>query len=77
MTRPRWSARRVRIEASLGRAVKGGKLDSERAREVSGLIELTTELEAIAGADLVLEAVPEDQQLKLDVMEAINQAWAR
>jgi 3-hydroxybutyryl-CoA dehydrogenase len=62
----------VRIDASLARGVKGGKLDSERARDAREKIDLTTELDAIAGADLVLEAVPEDQQLKLEVMEAIN-----
>jgi 3-hydroxybutyryl-CoA dehydrogenase len=37
-------------------------------------IELTTELDAIAGAALVVEAVPEDLQLKLGVMRAIDSA---
>jgi 3-hydroxybutyryl-CoA dehydrogenase len=63
---------RARIDASLARAVKGGKLDSAQARDASEMIDLTTDLEGIAGADLVLEAVPEDQRLKLEVMEAIN-----
>ncbi|MGN6867433.1 MAG: 3-hydroxybutyryl-CoA dehydrogenase [Solirubrobacteraceae bacterium] len=61
-----------RIETSLARAVRGGKLDERRAREVRERIELTTELEAIAQADLVVEAVPEDERLKLSVMEAID-----
>ena len=63
---------RVRIDISLARAVKGGKLDSERARDAREMIDLTTDLEGIGGADLVLEAVPEDHRLKLEVMEAIN-----
>jgi 3-hydroxybutyryl-CoA dehydrogenase len=63
---------RARIDISLARAVKGGKLDSERARDAREMIDLTTELEGIGGADLVLEAVPEDQRLKLEVMDAIN-----
>jgi 3-hydroxybutyryl-CoA dehydrogenase len=63
---------RTRIDTSLARAVKGGKLDSEQARDAREMIDLTTDLEEIGGADLVLEAVPEDQRLKLDVMEAIN-----
>jgi 3-hydroxybutyryl-CoA dehydrogenase len=63
---------RARIDTSLARAVKGGKLDSTRARDAVELIDLTTDLEGIAGADLVLEAVPEDQRLKLEVMEAIS-----
>src|SRR5436305_13878433 len=62
---------RVRIDTSLARAVQGGKLDSTRAREAWGLIDLTTDLKTIAGADLVLEAVPEDHRLKLEVMEAL------
>jgi 3-hydroxybutyryl-CoA dehydrogenase len=63
---------RVRIDTSLGRAMKGGKLDSAQARAAREMIDLTTDLEEIAEADLVLEAVPEDQRLKLEVMEAIN-----
>ena len=63
---------RARIDTSLARAVKGGKLDSERARDAREMIDLTTDLEGIGGADLVLEAVPENQRLKLEVMEGIN-----
>jgi 3-hydroxybutyryl-CoA dehydrogenase len=61
-----------RIEISLARAVRGGKLDEESAHEARERIELTTELRAIGEADLVVEAVPEDEQLKLEVMGAID-----
>ncbi|HET6869961.1 MAG TPA: 3-hydroxybutyryl-CoA dehydrogenase [Solirubrobacteraceae bacterium] len=61
-----------RIDASLARAVRGGKLDEAGARSARERIELTTELEAISQADLVVEAVPEDERLKLSVMEAID-----
>jgi 3-hydroxybutyryl-CoA dehydrogenase len=61
-----------RIDASLARAVRGGKLDDEQVRAVRERIELTTRLETIAEADLVVEAVPEDERLKLAVMEAID-----
>ena len=60
-----------RIETSLARAVRGGKLDDEHARAARDRIELTTHLKAIGQADLVVEAVPEDERLKLSVMEAI------
>ncbi len=63
-----------RIDASLARAVRGGKLAEAHAREVRERIELTTDLGAIAQADLVVEAVPEDERLKLSVMEAIDGA---
>jgi len=61
-----------RIDVSLARAVRGGKLDDDGARAVRERIELTTDLEAISQADLVVEAVPEDERLKLSVMEAID-----
>ncbi len=63
---------RDKIASSLARAVAGGKLDAALAGSAQERIELTTDLEAIAGADLVIEAVPEKLDLKLDVMRAID-----
>jgi 3-hydroxybutyryl-CoA dehydrogenase len=56
---------RHRIDSSLKRGVAGGKLDAEAAAAVGARIELTTELDDIAGADLVIEAVPEQFELKV------------
>jgi 3-hydroxybutyryl-CoA dehydrogenase len=67
---------RDRIEGSLARAVRGGKLEEAGAADVRDRITMTTELGAIAGVDLVVEAVPEDEQLKLSVMAAINEVVA-
>jgi 3-hydroxybutyryl-CoA dehydrogenase len=61
------------LEVSLERAAGRGKLEVEQAREVRERIELTTDIAAVAGADLVVEAVPEDERLKLDVMHAIGE----
>jgi 3-hydroxybutyryl-CoA dehydrogenase len=61
-----------RIATSLARAVRGGKLDDDAARAVRGRIELTTSLDAVGQADLVVEAVPEDERLKVEVMSAID-----
>ncbi|MBV9165785.1 MAG: 3-hydroxybutyryl-CoA dehydrogenase [Solirubrobacterales bacterium] len=63
---------RTRLDVSLARAVQRGKVAAEGAQEALARIKLTTELDDIAGADLVLEAVPEDHGLKLEVMGAIN-----
>ena len=63
---------REKIESSLARAVTGGKLETEQAGHARERITLTTELDAIAGVDLVIEAVPEQLDLKLDVMRAIG-----
>jgi 3-hydroxybutyryl-CoA dehydrogenase len=65
-----------RIETSLARAVRGGKLDGAAARAARERIELTTRLDAITEADLVVEAVPENERLKLEVMGAIDDAVA-
>jgi 3-hydroxybutyryl-CoA dehydrogenase len=60
-----------RIDMSLARAVRGGKLDAASAGAARDLIDLTTQIEVIGEADLVIEAVPEDAQLKLRVMAGI------
>ena len=65
---------RDRIESSLARAVAGGKLEAAQAGLARERMELTTDLEAIAGADLVIEAVPENLDLKLEVMQGIDRA---
>jgi 3-hydroxybutyryl-CoA dehydrogenase len=61
-----------RIDTSLARAVRGGKISESDAGAARERIELTTSLETIGQAGLVVEAVPEDERLKLSVMEAID-----
>ena len=61
-----------RLDASLARAVRGGKLEEPEAKQVRKRIELTRRLEAVGEADLVIEAVPEDERLKLKVMNSID-----
>jgi 3-hydroxybutyryl-CoA dehydrogenase len=63
---------RAMIEASLAESVRGAKLDGAVADDARARIELTTELDAIAGADLVIEAVPEQLDVKLAVMKGID-----
>jgi 3-hydroxybutyryl-CoA dehydrogenase len=63
----------ARIDESLQRAVRGGKLDGVTAQEARGRIELTTDLAPVAAADLVIEAVPEQERLKLEVMQMIDE----
>src|ERR1700737_1419256 len=64
---------RERIEKWLDRAVAGGKLDAAPAAVARSRVELPAHPEAIAGADLVIEAVPEDERLKVKVMHAIGE----
>jgi 3-hydroxybutyryl-CoA dehydrogenase len=52
--------------------VERAKLDAAQADETLARINLTVDLDAIGDADLVIEAVPEDERLKLEVMRAID-----
>jgi 3-hydroxybutyryl-CoA dehydrogenase len=60
------------LDGSLQRAVAGGKLDAAHADVARKRITLTTDLGEIAGADLVIEAVPEVEALKVAVMKEID-----
>jgi 3-hydroxybutyryl-CoA dehydrogenase len=66
------SRARSRLDASLERAVRGGKLDAAHASVARERVTVTTDLELVADADLVIEAVPEDERLKVEVIGAIG-----
>jgi 3-hydroxybutyryl-CoA dehydrogenase len=63
-------AARGRIEVSLMRAAKRGKVSDPA--EVMERIELTTDLDAMADRDLVVEAAPEDERLKVEIFAALT-----
>ncbi|MEP6462162.1 MAG: 3-hydroxybutyryl-CoA dehydrogenase [Frankiaceae bacterium] len=65
-------AARQRLEASMGRMVKRGKLDPAHRDAALARITLTSELKDVAGADLVIEAVPENVALKISIMAALD-----
>jgi 3-hydroxybutyryl-CoA dehydrogenase len=66
------AAARGRIDGSLARAVNRGKLDAAARDTVLERIEFTTDLDDLADADLVIEAVPEDAGLKAAVLADIS-----
>jgi 3-hydroxybutyryl-CoA dehydrogenase len=58
-------AAKASIESTLQKGVERGKLTSNAAAEAVGRIHLSPDLEpAVHGADLIIEAVPEDVDLK-------------
>jgi 3-hydroxybutyryl-CoA dehydrogenase len=59
---------RGRIETSLARAVKSSKLTDAAAAEALNRIHFTLDLNELADADLVIEAVPEEVELKTRVL---------
>jgi 3-hydroxybutyryl-CoA dehydrogenase len=63
---------RGRIEASVARAVSGGKLTDEEAAELVERIEWTTDADGLGDAELVVEAVVEDASLKGEVFQALD-----
>ncbi|MGH9153199.1 MAG: 3-hydroxybutyryl-CoA dehydrogenase [Acidimicrobiales bacterium] len=66
------AAGRARIEASLEKARGRGKLSGEEAAAALARLRFTTDLGEMAGPDLVVEAVPEHEPLKLDVFADLD-----
>ena len=65
-------AGRARIERSVNKAVEHGKIERADAPVVLGRISGATELGALAGCDLVIEAATEDLEAKLDVFRGLG-----
>jgi len=61
-----------RIEKSLSSFLKKGRVTEEEKQEALGRIETTVELKAFEAADYVVEAVIEDEGLKLDVFARLD-----
>jgi 3-hydroxybutyryl-CoA dehydrogenase len=64
-------AARGRLETSLARAVKTGKTTEDAAAHLGEQIEFTTDLSDLRDVDLVIEAVPENVDLKTEVLAAV------
>jgi 3-hydroxybutyryl-CoA dehydrogenase/3-hydroxyacyl-CoA dehydrogenase len=56
----------------LDAAVRRGRIDDETSAAAAGRISYVTELEAAADVDLVVEAVPENLALKVEVFRALD-----
>jgi 3-hydroxybutyryl-CoA dehydrogenase len=64
---------RERIATSLQRAIAGGKLDAAEAQALEQRISYTTDLGSITGAELVVEAIVEDPDVKADVFARLDE----
>jgi 3-hydroxybutyryl-CoA dehydrogenase len=64
---------RARIEESIGRAARRGKLTEDEAAEMLGRITWSTELEAMTAADAVVEAIIEDARAKGSLFKKLDQ----
>ena len=63
---------REHLEHSTGRAVKREKMTQEAADELLGRITLTTEMQDLADADLVVEAVVESLEVKKSIFRRLD-----
>src|SRR6188508_3229866 len=65
-----------RIERSLTNAAKRGKLSSDDVERILAGLDVVDDMQALADRQLVIEAVPEDEQLKLDVFRRLDRTVA-
>ncbi len=62
----------ARITASLDKAVDRGKLEAKERDAAASRVGFTTDLAEMTDRDLVIEAVTEDERLKLDIFRTLD-----
>jgi 3-hydroxybutyryl-CoA dehydrogenase len=67
---------RERIDRSLARAVSSAKMTDEDAAGILGNLTFTTNIADLADREMVIEAIAENEALKLDVFRRIDEAVA-
>ncbi len=68
------SRARERVAGSLARAVKSGKATEDDRDRTLSMLTFTTEFDALADRQLVVEAVAEDEELKVEVFRRLDRA---
>ena len=66
-----------KIEKQLARAVEKGKSSQEEVDSVRGRIEGTTDYKDLEGCDLVIEAITESLELKLEMWREVDRIVKR
>jgi 3-hydroxybutyryl-CoA dehydrogenase len=70
-------AGRARIERSMQRAQKSGKLTAQEGESAFRLIAFTTDLAEFAGCDLVVEAIVENESAKIELFKKLDAIVSR
>jgi 3-hydroxybutyryl-CoA dehydrogenase len=73
---PAVAAGRERMERSLSRAEAKGKLGPDSAADVLGRVRLDVDLDALGDRDLVIEAIAEDETLKIELFRRLDKIVA-
>jgi 3-hydroxybutyryl-CoA dehydrogenase len=66
-------AAQQRIEKSLARAVKSGRLSDDDAKAALGRITITPDLTTLSESELVIEAMPEIEELKVEYFTKLDE----
>jgi 3-hydroxybutyryl-CoA dehydrogenase len=66
----------TRLEKSLGKQVEKGKLEESEREAVLGRVTATSELDSLAGCDLVIESVVEDLAVKKELFAELDRIVA-
>ncbi|MDX6265372.1 MAG: 3-hydroxybutyryl-CoA dehydrogenase [Frankiales bacterium] len=69
---PAVEAGQARVESSLGRAMRSGRLDEVAHDAVLARLRWTTDLADLADCELVVEAAPEVEHLKLELFRRLD-----
>ncbi|MPY77588.1 MAG: 3-hydroxybutyryl-CoA dehydrogenase [Actinophytocola sp.] len=77
VSQPALDAGKARIEKSLHRAVRSGKLTEGDADAAVGRLTFTSSLDDFADRDVVIEAIVENEQAKLDVFRTLDKVVER
>ncbi|WAL65733.1 3-hydroxybutyryl-CoA dehydrogenase [Amycolatopsis cynarae] len=77
VSQPALDAGRARIEKSLQRGVRAGKLTEADAEAAVKRLTFTTDLSAFADRDLVVEAILEQEQAKVEVFRSLDKVVER
>lgn len=77
LTRPALDAGKASIEKSLQRGVRSGKLSENDADAALGRLTFTMDIADLADRDLVIEAIIEQEQAKVEVFGALDKTVQR
>jgi 3-hydroxybutyryl-CoA dehydrogenase len=64
---------RARLESSVGRGVSAGKLSPSEQQAILGRVRYVDEIAALADAEVVIEAVVEDAEVKLEYFRRLGE----
>jgi 3-hydroxybutyryl-CoA dehydrogenase len=64
---------RAAVAASVDRVVSRGRLSAEEAEALLGRIEWSVDLEVLAGCELVVEAIVEDERAKIQTFKQLDE----